>query len=104
MRKPTKKSLNKLALKCWADQVKARAKNKCELCGEPASDSHHVISRHLKLTRLDIRNGIALCKKHHFYCKYWGAHSGGLGFHWFFIANRNSDAMYLLSTLKPLKD
>ena len=51
----------------WSKAVKKRDGYKCVRCGKPAVHAHHIFSRRHKRTRWDVRNGIALCFRDHFY-------------------------------------
>ena len=100
-RKPTPKSIKRLALQCWAEQVKARDNHKCVVCGNPNVEAHHCISRHVLKTRLDIRNGLSLCKLHHKFGKtVLSAHGCPLLFYEWMRLNRPEQYEYLLKVLK----
>lgn len=74
--------------KLWAQAVKARAQNKCEVCGKTERlHAHHVIPRTNYSTRYLVENGVCLCYKHHFY---W-AHKDALDFSYWFRTNRHND-------------
>ena len=51
----------------WAKTIKKRDNNACQICGNIAEHSHHILYRknfpHLQFV---INNGIALCKKCHY--------------------------------------
>ena len=53
----------------WRISVLRNAAWKCERCGKPASQAHHVVSRRIEALKYDARNGEALCvlchMKHH---------------------------------------
>ena len=50
----------------WADIIKLKAKNKCQLCGNKNRlHSHHIFGRKNSSTRWHIINGICLCFKCH---------------------------------------
>jgi len=57
---------NKLALKCWKEQVKALYP-KCVMCGSTKRlNAHHLLSYRLyKKYRYDINNGLSLCSGCH---------------------------------------
>ena len=64
----------------WSQLVKAKAGNKCEVCGKTKSlNSHHIFSRANKATRWDVNNGICLCVGHHIGSKF-SAHKTPLPF------------------------
>lgn len=47
----------------WRLLVLQRAENKCEKCGSRTDlESHHIVSRYIRATRWELRNGICLCK------------------------------------------
>lgn len=50
----------------WANAVKDRDGRKCVVCGAAGSDAHHIFSeRYFPKYRLDVGNGITLCRKCH---------------------------------------
>jgi len=50
----------------WAKKVKEKFNNCCMICGETKYvNAHHIIPRQIKEFRYDVRNGLALCPKHH---------------------------------------
>lgn len=56
----------KMALKSWSDLIKDNYDNKCQICYDPAINTHHILhkSKYPKLA-LSLNNGIPLCKKCH---------------------------------------
>jgi len=62
-----RKSLAKKCLKLWSKAVRLRAGNKCKFCGSSMFlNAHHLEEKTgSKALKLDLRNGIALCAKHH---------------------------------------
>ena len=50
----------------WSKTIKKRDNNRCQICGEKAEISHHVLFK-AKFPELSLNenNGISLCKKHH---------------------------------------
>lgn len=76
----------KALLKIWAEEIRKENGSACEICGSTKNTNvHHIISRHLKLTRFLKENGIVLCSKHHRFDKLISPHAGPLGFYlWFF--------------------
>jgi len=101
MKKKSKKTLNRIRLKEWAVIVKTHADFKCEICGKPASDAHHVISRHILKTRYDVLNGVALCKFHHKFAKVEAsAHGCPLLFYEWMRTHKIGQYQYLLQALK----
>jgi hypothetical protein len=63
MRKPSRKTLKNKADKLWSEII--RSKGKCEVCGKPANNPHHIIGRKNLTLRWDLRNGCLLCFQHH---------------------------------------
>lgn len=51
--------------KLWHDVVILHAGQKCEICGGPAQESHHITSRRHLHSAWDKLNGIAVCIEHH---------------------------------------
>lgn len=59
-------------LKVWREEVLKRADYKCEYCGEPATDVHHIKPQKLEpFFALDPDYGVACCEQ----CHYGKAHS-----------------------------
>lgn len=77
--------------KAWAYKVKERAGFRCEKCGARASDAHHVVPRTNHTLRHELKNGVALCRKHHLY---W-AHKDPLDFVLWLEMERPDDHYYL---------
>jgi 5-methylcytosine-specific restriction endonuclease McrA len=50
--------------RAWREAVLARAGHRCERCGDPASDAHH-IWRKSAGGPFELWNGTALCRKDH---------------------------------------
>jgi len=66
MKKPSKKSQIKKVDDLWSLLVKAKAKNRCEVCGKQSPlNSHHIFSRSNKSVRWNDNNGVCLCVGHH---------------------------------------
>lgn len=60
-------------LSIWSKEVLNRANFKCEICGDTATDAHHIEPKKLQpMLSLDPDNGLALCKS----CHYKYGHSG----------------------------
>lgn len=60
-------------LSIWSKEVLNRANFKCEICGDTATDAHHIEPKKLQpMLALDPDNGLALCKS----CHYKYGHSG----------------------------
>ena len=51
----------------WSRAIRAKAHGRCQLCGAPAEQAHHVVPRRKKVLRHDIENGVALCFRCHAY-------------------------------------
>lgn len=49
----------------WSQIILRKNGGRCVVCGEPARDPHHLISRGLAATRHSLTNGIPLCRSHH---------------------------------------
>lgn len=49
----------------WSQAVLARDGHRCQLCGAPADDAHHIIHRARMSVRYDLGNGISLCRRCH---------------------------------------
>ena len=50
----------------WAQLIKLRAKERCEICSRKDTlNSHHIFSRSSKCVRHDLDNGACLCALHH---------------------------------------
>jgi len=50
----------------WAQEIKRKVNNKCEVCNKPAKHSHHIFPK-AKFPQLALNenNGVALCILHH---------------------------------------
>lgn len=60
-RKPNKRGTKKRLDKLWGRIIRARANHKCEMCGKPGDQPHHIVGRRNMRLRFDLRNGINLC-------------------------------------------
>jgi len=49
----------------WGQLIRKKNGGCCIYCGEPATDSHHLIGRDVGHLRHDLNNGIPLCRHHH---------------------------------------
>lgn len=97
MKKLSKKQINKLKLKEWADAVKARAGYKCEICNRKSPlDAHHLLSRQLLSVRYDVCAGICLCKKCHKFDYYCSPHKAPIGFAEWLRINKPELYKYIL--------
>lgn len=62
---PIKKRQDSKLIK-WSKEVRKRADYICEICGEPAIDSHHIVPVCVDNSlKYDLDNGIALCLRCH---------------------------------------
>lgn len=95
---PSKKSLNKKLDALWSQQVKERADNCCEKCGKPDPQAHHIVPRTHRSVRFDVRNGVALCYRHHIH---W-AHKDVLEFHAWIVSHRPEDVAYVEQKRKEI--
>lgn len=70
-RKPTNKNvpakgrLRDMADRLWSLAVRDDWGWKCAVCGYEKTEAHHLIPRQHESTRYLLRNGIALCSRHH---------------------------------------
>jgi hypothetical protein len=54
----------------FREQVFARDKNKCVVCGKPAVDAHHIMERKLWPDGgYYLENGASVCEDHHWDCE-----------------------------------
>ena len=98
-KKPSKKSLRKKADKLWAELVKLKAGEKCEVCGKTKKqtrlNSHHIIGRNYLPLRHDTRNGVCLCAACHKFSPIRSSHSNPLWFIEWLRRNRDKDLKFL---------
>jgi len=61
------KMTDKYILSLWSKAVLTSKGDVCYTpgCGQPVHSCHHIIRRHHKLTRYDVRNGLPLCAECH---------------------------------------
>ena len=64
----------------WSLLVRADAGGQCEVCGAEHTQAHHLIPKQVRAYRWELRNGIALCRKHHKFDRQLSAHGGTIGF------------------------
>ncbi len=58
--------LRQEADKLWRQRVMDRWGMNCEICGSPVADFHHFIRKgECQYLRLNVDNGVPLCRKHH---------------------------------------
>jgi hypothetical protein len=88
-------TLKNKADKLWSQIIRAKNKGRCEVCGKPANNPHHIISRKNLTLRWDVRNGCLLCSGCHT-LKRKSAHADPMWFisEWL-TQNRTSDYNYL---------
>jgi len=88
-------TLKNKADKLWSQIIRAKNKGRCEVCGKPANNPHHIISRKNLALRWDVRNGCLLCSGCHT-LKRKSAHADPMWFisEWL-TQNRTSDYNYL---------
>ena len=57
----------KWALHSWSQTIRQNSNNKCQICGNPSNEVHHLFykSFYPELS-LNLNNGIALCYTHHY--------------------------------------
>lgn len=90
------KRLKNKALRLWKIRVKARANNRCEICGETKLlNAHHIEGyRNCPALRYDVRVGFASCPSHH----KWGidaAHNSFIVMYDYMTQHRPEDIEYL---------
>jgi len=76
---PAKKRLREIADRLWSCAVRNDWANRCAVCGLRRCEAHHLIPRHNQATRYELRNGIALCAKHHQFNKDVSPHQNAAG-------------------------
>jgi len=85
----------------WARAVKERDGFKCVVCGDTERlNAHHIIARENHETKLDLKNGISLCPRHHFFCRQLSAHNNPLGFLMWLEMNRPEQLKYLKTQME----
>jgi len=89
----------------WAKAVKDRDDWRCVICGDTERlNAHHIIARENHETKFDIKNGLSLCPKHHFFCRQISAHNNPLGVFMWLEENRLEQLVYLKDRLKEILD
>ena len=84
----------------WAIKVRELFNGKCAICpSRNRINSHHIIPKEIKETRHDIKNGIALCPKHHKFNVFFSAHRNPLWFMKWMAHNRKEQTEYLLEKI-----
>jgi hypothetical protein len=91
--------------KAWADAVKSRDNNQCVICGEPFRlNAHHIIVRENHETKFDIKNGLSLCPKHHFFCRQISAHNNPFGLILWLEKHRPEQFAYCKARMEMILD
>jgi hypothetical protein len=90
----TNKAIKKKLDVLWSQIIRKRNNGLCEVCGKPAQNSHHIISRKYLALRWDLHNGINLCISCHVFGKN-SAHQNPLFFMEYFKSIREEDYAYL---------
>lgn len=111
IKKITKKELKrrerieqKKKLKQWSIDVRNRDGNKCSICSVTKYiHAHHIIPREVKEFRFDLENGLAICAKHHRYCREISCHANPFTFMIWFMKNKKEQYENLLYKLKELQ-
>ena len=62
---PAKGRLRDMADMLWSIAVREDWRNRCAVCGATKCEAHHIVPRQHEALRYDLRNGIALCARHH---------------------------------------
>lgn len=94
MKKPSRKYLKNKADRLWSERIRERNNGKCEVCGRPATNPHHIIGRKNLALRHDLRNGCLLCYQCHVGSKV-SAHNDPLWFMDWVERERPTDYKYL---------
>lgn len=76
---PAKGRLKEMADRLWSVAVRSDWNWKCAVCGSGPCDAHHLIPRMNQATRYCLRNGIALCRRHHQFCPELSPHQNAAG-------------------------
>ena len=95
MRKISDKGLTKKLDDTWSLLVRFRARDKCEVCGSKSIQAHHIISRGNWRLRWEVRNGVALCEKHHKFDRHMSAHLNPLWFNEWLEENHKKEIDWL---------
>lgn len=87
----------------WANSVKDRDGWKCVICGASERlNAHHIIARENHETKFDLKNGLSLCPKHHFFCRQISAHNNPLGIFIWLEKNRPEQLIYVKGKLEEI--
>lgn len=80
----------------WAHAVKTRDGYRCVICGSDIRpNAHHLIPREVLSTKFDIKNGITLCPKHHFFSRDISAHNHPLALFMWMEEHRPEQLEYI---------
>ena len=80
----------------WANSVKNRDGWTCVICGSKIrTNAHHIIPRENLSTKFDLKNGISLCPKHHFFSRDISAHNHPLAMFMWLEKHRSEQLNYL---------
>lgn len=89
----------------WSISVRGNYSNKCAVCGKGGKiDAHHHIPKELLINgddshRYDVKNGIALCPRHHKFCLQ-SAHKNYIWFYEWMLKNEPKTIKYLKNQYK----
>ena len=76
---PAKGRLRDMADRLWSLSVRGDWNHQCAVCGYRKTEAHHLIPRQHQATRYDVRNGIALCSRHHKFDRDVAPHQNAAG-------------------------
>ena len=80
-RKTAEQKEEKEKEKAWSEDIRSSAGWVCSICGSPNRlHAHHIIPREHERFKFDLENGIALCAKHHKFCRNISAHNNPMAF------------------------
>lgn len=96
---PAKGRMRDMADRLWSIAVRDDWGGVCAVCGIAPCDAHHLIPRQNYATRYDLRNGIALCRRHHKFCPHVSPHQTSAGFMMWLEANYLESAVWLIATV-----
>jgi len=69
-----RKTLKNKANKLWKEAIWERDDDKCQYCGMPSRNAHHVVGKANHRLRWELLNGLNLCPKHHTFDTKFSAH------------------------------
>ena len=76
---PAKGRLRDIADQLWSLAVRGDWNWRCAVCGNSKVEAHHLSPRQHEETRYLLRNGIALCSRHHQFCPDVSPHQNAAG-------------------------